>query len=189
MEAGRALRALRAAVFAAVCVLLAALGHAVMSGAGVPWRTVTAAWAATGAAAWCLAGRERGPLLVTAATVGAQTALHAAFGHAQRAAAHAAHAVHAAHAGGLPPSGGMSAPAVPSAHGMPPVTVCGHAHLAHTAAGGPPLAMAGHGGHGSGPGMWSAHVLAALVCGAWLSGGERAAFRLLRALAVRLLAC
>jgi hypothetical protein len=45
-------------------------------------------------------------------------------------------------------------------------------------------AMGGHdiGGMMSG-GMAAAHLLAALLCGLWLSYGERAAFRLLRAVA------
>lgn len=64
---------------AAVCVLLAALGHALMSGAAVPWWVTAAAVPVTGAPARCLAGRERGPLTVVAATVAAQTALHVAF--------------------------------------------------------------------------------------------------------------
>jgi hypothetical protein len=56
---------LRAAVFAAVCVLLAALGHVLMSGSRVPWWALTAGAAATGVVGWCLAGRERGlPLIV-----------------------------------------------------------------------------------------------------------------------------
>ncbi|KUO17274.1 hypothetical protein AQJ91_30870 [Streptomyces dysideae] len=56
---------LRAAVFAAVCVLLAALGHVLMSGSRVTWWVLTAGAAATGAVGWCLAGRERGlPLIV-----------------------------------------------------------------------------------------------------------------------------
>lgn len=36
MTAGRCSRTLRAAVFAVVCVLLAALGHVLMSGSEVP---------------------------------------------------------------------------------------------------------------------------------------------------------
>ncbi|MEU7245753.1 hypothetical protein ACI2L4_23660 [Streptomyces sparsogenes] len=76
-------RALRAAVFAAVCVLLAGLGHALMSRAAVPWWVSAAAVPVTGAPDRCLAGRERGTLTVIAATVAAQTALHVAFTLAQ----------------------------------------------------------------------------------------------------------
>ncbi|MET9872472.1 hypothetical protein ABZZ16_41395 [Streptomyces sp. NPDC006386] len=49
MTAGWCARAIRAAVFAAVCVVLAALGHVMMSGDHVPLPTLVAGWAATGA--------------------------------------------------------------------------------------------------------------------------------------------
>lgn len=40
----------------------------------------------------------------------------------------------------------------------------------------------------SSPGMLTAHLLAALLCGLWLAHGERAAFRVLRAVTGRLIA-
>lgn len=79
MTAGWGARTARAAMFAAVCVVLAALGHVLMSGHDVPSWTLAAGLAATGAAGWCLAGRERGLPLVVAVVVAAQTALHQAF--------------------------------------------------------------------------------------------------------------
>ncbi|MEU6331021.1 PE-PGRS family protein [Streptomyces sp. NPDC047049] len=79
MDAGQVLRGLRAAVFAVVCVLLAALGHMVMSDAVVPAWMLLVAGVGTAAGAWCCAGRERGPLLVALLTVGTQAALHSAF--------------------------------------------------------------------------------------------------------------
>ncbi|MEU1620183.1 hypothetical protein ABZ479_23120 [Streptomyces sp. NPDC005722] len=83
MSSGPAFRLARAAVFAAVCVTVTGLGHALMSRA-VPGWAVGYAFAATTAGAWWLAGRrERGALTVTGATVGAQFALHAWFGLAQ----------------------------------------------------------------------------------------------------------
>ncbi|MEU9957569.1 hypothetical protein [Streptomyces sp. NPDC050982] len=85
MTSGIAFRLARAAVFAAVCVVTAALGHALMSGAGLPWWAVGYAFAATTAAAWWLTGRERGAGLVTGATVVAQLGLHQLFGLAQSA--------------------------------------------------------------------------------------------------------
>ncbi|MGY0056832.1 hypothetical protein ACWY4P_09735 [Streptomyces sp. LZ34] len=181
MEAGHVLRALRAAVFAAVCVLLAALGHALMSGAAVPWWVIGAAVPVTGGAAWCLTGRERGPLAVVAATVGAQTALHAAFMLAQGAMAGASTGTGtAAPSGTAPMRMPMSSPM--------PMSTPEHAHHmahAHDAMASAPLP----GGQGYGAlGMWSAHLLAALLCGMWLSGGEQAAFRLVRTLAVGLFA-
>lgn len=179
MEAGHVLRALRAAVFAAVCVLLAALGHVLMSGAAVPWWVIGAAVPLVGGAAWCLAGRERGPLAVVAAAVGAQAALHVAFTFAQGAlpgTGTAAGAPSGAAATHPPMSMPMSMPMSGDAHPM--------AHV-HEAVASAPL----HGGQGYGAlGMWSAHLVAALLCGMWLSGGEQAAFRLVRTLATGLFA-
>ncbi|KIF04854.1 hypothetical protein PL81_16370 [Streptomyces sp. RSD-27] len=85
MTPGHCLRAVRAAMFAAVCVLLATIGHVLMSGTAVPWWAVSAALAGTAAAAWCLAGRERGPLPVIAATVTVQAVLHSGFSLVQSA--------------------------------------------------------------------------------------------------------
>ncbi|OKK22265.1 hypothetical protein AMK16_03610 [Streptomyces sp. CB00455] len=66
-------------MFAAVCVLLAATGHIVMSGTAVPWWAIAASLACTTAAAWALAGRERGLPVVTASVIAVQAALHACF--------------------------------------------------------------------------------------------------------------
>lgn len=85
MTAGRCSRTVRAAVFAAVCVLLAALSHVMMSGSPVPTWMMAAGLAVTGVAGWCLAGRERGLPLIVAVVVTAQTLLHSAFSVAQSA--------------------------------------------------------------------------------------------------------
>ncbi|MEV8034524.1 hypothetical protein [Streptomyces sp. NPDC086182] len=79
MTAGWCTRTLRAAMFAAVCVVLAALGHVMMSGSPVAWWTLAGAGAGTAGAGWCLAGRERGLPLVVSAVVLAQGVLHTAF--------------------------------------------------------------------------------------------------------------
>ncbi|MER7490116.1 hypothetical protein ABTY20_30370 [Streptomyces sp. NPDC126497] len=148
MTAGRGARTGRAAVFAAVCVVLAALGHAMMSGDRVPLGTLAAGWAVTGAAGWGLAGRERGLPLITAVAVAAQTALHSAFSL-------------------LGPSAGPTdAGAMPHGTHAPVPTGAGTGTAGHTA----PSA-----------GMLAAHLLAALLCGLWLGYGERAVFRVLRA--------
>ncbi|MFH8659253.1 hypothetical protein [Streptomyces afghaniensis] len=159
MTAGRCARTIRAAVFAAVCVVLAALGHVMMSGDHVPLRTLLAGWAVTGVAGWCLAGRERGLRLVVAVAVAVQTALHSAFSLASSA----------------PDSMDMG-----SAGSMPmPMSASMSAHMGH----------AGHTPDGdSSLGMLAAHLLAALLCGLWLGHGERAVFRLLRAVGSRLAA-
>ncbi|WP_406464384.1 hypothetical protein OH768_51405 [Streptomyces sp. NBC_01622] len=85
MRPGWCSRAIRAAVFAAVCVVLASLGHVMMSGHHVPAWAMSAGLVVTGAAGWCLTGRERGlPLIVTVVVV-SQTMLHSAFSLAQSA--------------------------------------------------------------------------------------------------------
>ncbi|MFE0183012.1 hypothetical protein [Streptomyces olivaceus] len=180
-------RAVRAGVFAAVCVLLAALGHATMSGEPVPWWTLAAGAGATGAVGWLLAGRERGlPLIVTVVTA-AQLVLHETFSKVQTLAA-------------------------PSLSGPPASTGTGslHAHSLHTGSmggmdtgsmGGMDMGGAAHAGHGmpglghvhsmsgaSSVGMFAAHLLAAVLCGLWLAHGERAVFRVLRAAAAWLAA-
>lgn len=179
-------------MFAAVCVLLAALGHAVMSGTHVPWWAVAVALCGTGSGAWFLAGRERGPVLITLATVGAQTGLHSFFTLAQNVARNVALEA-AARAGGDGMNGmtGMPGSAMPgsgtSMSGMP-MSMGGHAMpmpAGHSMGSMDQMAM--HAGHGA-LGMWSAHVLVALICGIWLSGGEQAAFRLGRTLGARLFA-
>jgi hypothetical protein len=167
---------MRAAVFAAVCVVLAALGHVMMSGDHVPVPVLLAGWGVTGAAGWCLAGRERGLLLVVAVAVVVQTALHSAFSLAPRGAdgSATAHGLSSMESmsGSMPMSGSV------------PLSTSGSMHSG--------MGHMGHPGHASGGdsslGMLAAHLLAALLCGLWLGHGERAVFRLLRAVGSRLAA-
>jgi hypothetical protein len=189
MTAGWCARALRAALFAAVCVLLAALGHVLMSGDHVPAWALAAGAAVTGGTGWCLAGRERGLPLVVTVVVAAQTALHLAFEQARP----------------TPATGGLrdSMQSMQSMQSMPSMrsmrSVGGMADMA-----GMDMSHAGHMSHlrdmdpmtslGSGTGgssslgMLAAHLLAALLCGLWLAYGEKAAFRILRTVAGRLAA-
>ncbi|OEV31357.1 hypothetical protein AN219_05870 [Streptomyces nanshensis] len=88
MHAGSVLRALRAGSFAAVCVLLASVGHTLMSGASVPGWMLLLAWLGAALLGWSLADRERGPLLVGALTVGTQALLHCVFSLGQAMAGH-----------------------------------------------------------------------------------------------------
>ncbi|MFD5425406.1 hypothetical protein [Streptomyces sp. NPDC127084] len=83
-HAGAGLRLLRAAVFAAVCVVLSALGHVMASCAAVPWWTLAAGFLGVFAAAAPLAGRERSMPVIATALTGGQLALHALFGLGQR---------------------------------------------------------------------------------------------------------
>ncbi|MER5200654.1 hypothetical protein ACWD3J_44850 [Streptomyces sp. NPDC002755] len=178
MTAGRCTRTLRAALFAAVCVLLAALGHVMMSGAEVPVWALAAGVSVTGIAGWCLAGRERGLPLIVTVVIAAQTALHSAFSLAG-------------------PESGGPASAGTGAMGMGSMRMdsmdmdMGHmdhvshiGHIGHMS----PMGEAAGGGGSSSFGMLAAHLLAALLCGLWLAHGEKAAFRILRALAGRLAA-
>ncbi|GAA3736019.1 hypothetical protein [Streptomyces tremellae] len=85
MPAGSGVRALRAAVFAAVCVLLGALGHVLMSGLPLPWWALAGGALGTASAAWSCAGRERTAPWVVGFTVAAQAVLHTCFTLAQAA--------------------------------------------------------------------------------------------------------
>ncbi|MER7135950.1 hypothetical protein ABT358_05285 [Streptomyces sp. NPDC000341] len=215
MKPGRYSRAVRAVLFATVCVPLAATGHVLMSGTPVSGPVIFAALGGTAAAAWALAGRERGLLAVTAAAVAAQTALHQGFAFAQSLSAQppplptqsfarqwaerllcgdgatvlserdAVAVVTDAGLGSVisrPPPGTFAPAAGPAGHGL-------HAmHGMPTDAAG--TVQAAHGGQGmvaaAPTGMLAAHLLAAVLCGLWLAYGERALFRVLRALAWRL---
>lgn len=88
-------RGTRAAMFAATCVLLAALGHVVMSGAGLPWWAIPMGFGWIGITAWIVADRERGVPFVVLSTLVAQGALHLVFSLAQSMAV--PHAMHTGH--------------------------------------------------------------------------------------------
>ncbi|MFI6435723.1 hypothetical protein [Streptomyces sp. NPDC050759] len=164
MTAGWCSRTVRAAVFAAVCVLLAALGHVLMSGTHVPGWTLAAGLVVTGCAGWCLTGRERGLPLIVAVVVAAQTVLHSAFSLAQP--TPAAQDAGAMHMESMHTSG------IGSLDTSPMGTSAGVGALSFWM----PF------------GMYAAHLLAALLTGLWLACGERAAFRILRAVGARLVA-
>ncbi|AVV41560.1 hypothetical protein C6376_09060 [Streptomyces sp. P3] len=85
-RSGRDLRLLRAAVFAAVCVTLAAVGHTTASCAAVPLWTLGAGFLAVLAVAAPLAGRARSLPGIAALLAVGQTALHTLFGIGQHAA-------------------------------------------------------------------------------------------------------
>ncbi|MFF4249817.1 hypothetical protein ACFY1L_01240 [Streptomyces sp. NPDC001663] len=173
MTAGWCSRTIRAAVFAAVCVLLAALGHVMMSGSDVPAWALAAGAAATGIAGWCLAGRERGLPLIVTVVVAAQTGLHSAFSLAQSSA-------NGADAVDMGPMN-MGSADMDSMNSMGSMSM-GHMDMSHMAHMGAMEGM-GQSAGGSSFGMLAAHLLAALLCGLWLAYGERAAFRILRAVA------
>ncbi|MET7696290.1 hypothetical protein [Streptomyces sp. NPDC005485] len=79
-RSGSDLRILRAAVFAAVCVVLAAAGHGIASCATVPWWTLAAGFLTVFVVAAPLSGRERSLPGIAAVLAVGQTALHTLFG-------------------------------------------------------------------------------------------------------------
>ncbi|GAP45418.1 hypothetical protein [Streptomyces azureus] len=191
MTAGWCFRTIRAAVFAAVCVLLAALGHVLMSGTAVPAWALAAAVAVTGGAAWCLAGRERGLLLVSSVVVAAQTALHVWFSSVQERPALPTRSMAPMSMDGMDTGGEGSsmdhmASVAHMGHAMDSMTHGAHSMRSMDAMGAmssmDSMPATGHTMVGmSSTGMLAAHLLAALLCGLWLAHGERAAFRILRA--------
>ncbi|WP_077798111.1 hypothetical protein [Streptomyces sp. JHA26] len=82
-RSGNDLRILRAAVFAAVCVVLAAAGHTFASCAAVPLWTLGAGFLGAVVVAAPLAGRERSLPGIAALLAVGQTALHTLFGLGQ----------------------------------------------------------------------------------------------------------
>ena len=90
--ASAGVRSLRAAVFAALCVLLAAGGHALATGMAPPVWAQVAGSVPVFAAGLVPAGRERSFLGIGGATVAAQGGLHLAFDAVHSHAATAAHA-------------------------------------------------------------------------------------------------
>lgn len=186
-------------MFAAVCVVLAALGHVMMSGTAVPGWAMIAGIAATGGTAWKLADRERGPLFVVGVTVAFQTGLHASFSLAQ-AAVHPSslagrslarhwldHLLHPSPSGPGAMRDAMAMSMTSMDHGtgaMGSIGSMGPMHTMHTMHSMGSMSAVNHDmGALSSTGMLVAHLLAALLSGLWLAHGERAAFRILRALA------
>lgn len=125
MSASPAVRSLRAAVFAAVCVLLAAAGHGLATGNVPPLWADGAGFLAVFAAGWLLGGRERSLQGIGTAMLATQAGLHIAFSHATATAptAHMAHMGHMAHMTHL--HGGDGHP-VTQAHAMNPGVVAAH---------------------------------------------------------------
>ncbi|WP_329388628.1 hypothetical protein [Streptomyces sp. NBC_01716] len=166
---------MRAALFAAVGVLLAALGHVLMSGMTVPWPAVLVACAITGLTGWVVTGRERGFPVVLSSVVAVQALLHAWFALAQ---------VTRRPAG----TGGGSIMEQWVRHVLcqaPAATMADHTHQAMPGMPAMPDTMAMGSGQSATTSlaMLSAHLLAAVLCGLWLAFGERAAFQCLRACA------
>jgi hypothetical protein len=159
MTSGPGFRLARSAIFAALCVVTTALGHALMSGDNLPGWAVGYSFAAVTSGAWWLTGRERGALAVTAATVTTQLLLHSVFTVSQLiAGTDFSGASGASGASGTSGTGTLGLTRMSAMHADP-------------------------GTHAWSPGMVLAHLLAALACAVWIWRGEAAVFRLGRALA------
>ncbi|MEU3982417.1 hypothetical protein AB0F77_20335 [Streptomyces sp. NPDC026672] len=79
MSASPAVRSLRAAVFAALCVLLGAGGHTLATGMAPPVWTQVMAFVPICGAGYLLAGRERSLAAIGGGTLTAQGGLHLVF--------------------------------------------------------------------------------------------------------------
>ncbi|MGQ5633989.1 MULTISPECIES: hypothetical protein [unclassified Streptomyces] len=177
MSASPAVRGVRAAVFAAVCVLLAAAGHGLAMGDMPPLWADAAAFAAVLVLGWLLGGRERSLPGIGVVMLLVQACLHLGFDAAHSRVGHAGVPGMASMAGD---SGAIGAPATVlmlGGHVMAPMS--GHAmgsmpgmhlHAASHASAAPHLTA-----H-----VTAAHLLAALVASWWLRRGEAALWSLLR---------
>lgn len=180
-------RLLRAAVFAAVCVVLSALGHVLAACAPVPWWTLLAGFLTVAAVVAPLAGRSRSLPVVVAALAGGQLALHSLFGLGQRPARVAPGtddavvrlAAKLACGVGGDTLGPAEAHRIVAGAGIDPATVAQAAragHPGHVAA--VPHAALESGGLLPSLPMVLGHLLAALVTGWLLRRGDLALLRL-----------
>ncbi|MFD5895281.1 hypothetical protein [Streptomyces sp. NPDC060366] len=186
MGAGPALRLARTAVFAAVCVVVSGLGHALSSGGPLPPRVLALAFLPVCAAGWWLSRRERGGAVIVGASVAGQLLLHAVFSglHPLPPGGHVGHGGHGSgERGGVGTS--ASDAGTPVTDGGTPLPDGGE--ISHEAFG-ELLSLNGLSGllqsSGFTSGMLGAHLLAGLVCGWWLWRGDRAFVRLVGALAL-----
>ncbi|MEU6100082.1 hypothetical protein [Streptomyces flaveolus] len=191
-RSGNDLRILRAAVFAAVCVVLAAAGHTFASCATVPWWSLGAGFLGAVLVAAPLAGRERSlPGIAVLLAVG-QAALHTVFGLGQHGATAVTTAASPGGAGPLSDASlveqaarlvcGTTAAAISPAQAQRILT---DARLApgsgaHTGAAHPADALSAAGSASLLPSlpMLLGHVLAALAAGWLLRRGDLAVARL-----------
>ncbi|MBY8338894.1 hypothetical protein LXH13_29895 [Streptomyces spinosirectus] len=177
MTAAPSVRALRAAVFAALCVLLAAGGHALATGTAPPVWTQAAGFVPVFVAGFLLGGRERSLAAIGAATLTAQGGLHLGFDAVHphtgmlMGGAHGMHGMQGMH--GMPGTApvhvtaalhGMAA--MPGMSALPGMAALHGMHMAHA--------------HALTPHATIAHVAAAVVLTGWLRRGEAAVWSLLR---------
>ena len=160
-RAGAGMRLLRTTVFTAVCVVLAAAGHTLASGATVPGWSLALGWVAVFSVVAPLAGRERTLPGISAMLAAGQITLHIAFGVGQAVAQ--PRGLHAMP--GMPDMPGMAGMLAPA--GTVPPSGGGVHCLAFVL----PLCSLP---------MLLGHLLAAVVAGWLLRRGEAALWRLVR---------
>ncbi|GAA2240030.1 MULTISPECIES: hypothetical protein [Kitasatospora] len=177
-------RVLRAMPFATVCVVLAAAGHTLASGAVVPTRAVLLGWVLTLGAAVLGARRERSLAAIAGGLAVGQLGLHLLF-HTEQTPARAQ---------AMPNAAGMAGMA-----DMPTMPGMGMADGTHSRAVAAQLAAPlGSGSHASAaaaphvalwchafllglsPAMFAGHLTATLLAAWWLRRGEAAVWRLVR---------
>lgn len=159
MTAAPSVRALRAAVFAALCVLLAAGGHALATGTAPPVWMQAAGFVPLFGAGCLLGGRERSLAAIGTATLTAQGGLHLAFDAVHPHTGALTSAIH-----GMQGMHGMAA--MPALHTMGAMPAVHGMRMAHT--------------HALAPHATIAHLGAAVVLTWWLRRGEAAVWSLLR---------
>ncbi|WP_405847459.1 hypothetical protein OG211_08355 [Streptomyces niveus] len=157
-DARSPMRALRAAILAAVCVTLAAVGHSSASAHELPLGVLALAFGVIAGLSWLAGGRRRDVGFIGPAVLTAQAALHVTF------AAAGAH-------GAMPSAGHGHAPADMRETGAGAGTGAG---TGAEGAVGAVLTAVGD----TSPTMLAAHLLAGAVCALWLARGEAAFFRL-----------
>uniref|UniRef100_A0AAU2V619 Integral membrane protein n=1 Tax=Streptomyces sp. NBC_00003 TaxID=2903608 RepID=A0AAU2V619_9ACTN len=200
--AGAGLRLLRAAVFAAVCVVLSAMGHVMAACATVPWWTLLAGFLGVFAVVAPLAGRERTLPSIAGVLAAGQLGLHTLFGIGQ----HTAAASGSGSTGDLPviqfaaklicgsgaaPLTAADAQRIVTDAGIDPSRVSGTGHASMSGMSQMGDMMSGMAGSGPGSASLAAsllptlpmllcHLLAALATGWLLRRGEVALFRVVR---------
>jgi hypothetical protein len=175
------LREVRAAVFAAVCVLVGVVGHDAFSPGGIPVWLLAACAGFLFLFARPLTTRERGLPSIVAAMAVVQLGLHEVFAVAQH---HSATTL-AAPMRHVPAVGTWwCGPKAPS--GLGRILLSSYSASTLHSAGvstdmGPSMS-----GSSMSSGMLAAHVVAALLAAWWLRRGEAAAWALTRTLAIRI---
>ncbi|WP_438488490.1 hypothetical protein [Streptomyces sp. S186] len=156
------LRALRAALFTALCVALSSASHVLLSRMPLPPVTVAGTGAAVFALAYALAGRERGYWRIAGLLLPLELAADAVFSLGQ----------HTCY-------GADGAPAGP-VHSLSTMLLCGGGPV------GGPLAQLAREGGAPAPAwllLLAAHLAVGLLAAGWLRRGEAALVRLLGAVA------